>query len=38
MGLGLHIVRLLSSRLGIEVEINSGTGSGTTVTLSFALE
>lgn len=38
MGLGLHIVRLLSSRLGIEVEIDSGIGSGTTVTLSFALE
>ncbi len=38
MGLGLHIVRLLSSRLGIEVEIESGGKSGTTVTLSFALE
>ncbi len=38
MGLGLHIVRLLSSRLGIEVEIESGGKSGTTVTLSFGLE
>ena len=38
MGLGLHIVRLLSSRLGIEVEIDSGLRGGTTVTLSFGLE
>jgi signal transduction histidine kinase len=38
MGLGLHIVRLLSSRLGIEVEIDSGISGGTTVTLSFALD
>jgi len=38
MGLGLHIVRLLSSRLGIEVEIDSGIKGGTTVTLSFGLE
>jgi signal transduction histidine kinase len=38
MGLGLHIVRLLSSRLGVEVEIDSGIKDGTTVTLSFAFE
>ena len=38
MGLGLHIVRLLSSRLGIEVEIDSGGQGGTTVTLSFGLD
>lgn len=38
MGLGLHIVRLLSSRLDIEVEIDSGLRGGTTVTLSFALD
>ncbi len=38
MGLGLHIVRLLSSRLGIEVEIDSGEGRGTTVTLCLGQE
>ena len=38
MGLGLHIVRLLSSRLGIEVEIDSGMRGGTTVTLSFGID
>ena len=38
MGLGLHIVRLLSARLGIEVEIDCGMHGGTTVTLSFEFE
>jgi len=38
MGLGLHIVRLLSSRLGIEVELDSSVLGGTTVTLSFGLD
>jgi signal transduction histidine kinase len=37
MGLGLYIVRLLSSRLGIEVEIDSSEGIGTTVTLIIGL-
>lgn len=38
MGLGLHIVRLLSARLGVEVEIDCGLTGGTTVTLSFNLD
>ncbi len=33
MGLGLHIVRLLSSRLGAEIEMNCSDGGGTIVTL-----
>lgn len=37
MGLGLYIVRLLSSKLGIEVEIDCSDGNGTTVTLSIPL-
>ena len=37
MGLGLYIVRLLSSKLGIGVEINSAEGVGTTVTLIIGL-
>jgi signal transduction histidine kinase len=37
MGLGLYIVRLLSSKLGIEVEIDCADGKGTTVTLSVPL-
>jgi signal transduction histidine kinase len=37
MGLGLYIVRLLSSKLGIEVEIDSAEGVGTTVTLTIGL-
>jgi K+-sensing histidine kinase KdpD len=37
MGLGLYIVRLLSSELGIEVEIDSTEGGGTTVTLMIGL-
>lgn len=38
MGLGLYIVRLLSSRLGIEVEIDSSEGIGTTITLTIGLD
>lgn len=38
MGLGLHIVRLLSSRLGVEVEIEDGHGGGTSITISFGAE
>ncbi len=38
IGLGLYIVRLLSSKLGIEVEIDSAEGKGTTVTLSIRYE
>lgn len=38
MGLGLYIVRLLSSQLGIEVEIDSREGEGTSVTLSISYE
>ncbi len=38
MGLGLYIVRLLSSQLGIEVEIDSGEAEGTSVTLSISYE
>ena len=35
VGLGLHIVRLLTAGLGIEVEISSGREGGTVMTLSF---
>lgn len=37
MGLGLYIVRLLASKLGIEVEIDCSDGNGTAVTLSIPL-
>jgi signal transduction histidine kinase len=37
MGLGLHIVRLLSYKLGVEVEIDSHPGTGTEVTLVLSL-
>ncbi len=37
MGLGLHIVRLLSAKLGVEVEIDSSPELGTAVTLVISL-
>ncbi len=35
MGLGLHIVRLISTRLGVDVSINTGPLGGTLVTVTF---
>jgi signal transduction histidine kinase len=37
MGLGLHIVRVLSTLLGADIEIESVPGSGTSVTITLGL-
>ena len=37
MGLGLHIVRVLSALLGVTVEVETRPGEGTAVTLTLNL-